>query len=80
MRCMCQNCGEYMVHDEKGIFSHCVFPNCLKTCAACLGTQQGPLSPEGLRDLLAQRERADAEREQLPEENENHHYIGEREI
>lgn len=59
MRCTCQSCGEYMVQDEKGLFSRCICPNCFQTCAACLGTQQTPLSADALRALVAERAQYD---------------------
>lgn len=64
MRCMCQNCGEYMVQDEKGLFSRCICPNCLTTCSACMGTSQQPASLEELRMILAHRQREDREKSQ----------------
>lgn len=64
MRCTCQNCGEYMVQDEKGLFSRCVCPACLCTCNACLGTAQRPLTRDELDAFLAQRGRYDAMRGQ----------------
>lgn len=66
MRCMCQNCGEYMVQDEKGILSRCICPNCFTTCNACLGTAQQPLDREGLRAMLIEREMHDRIEESLP--------------
>lgn len=59
MRCMCQNCGEYMVQDEKGLSSRCICPNCFTTCSACMGTAQKPLSPTQLRSLALEREAYD---------------------
>ena len=59
MRCTCQNCGEYMVQDERGLSSRCICPNCFQTCAACLGTEQTPLSREALHALAAERARYD---------------------
>ncbi len=59
MRCTCQKCGEYMVQDEKGLFSRCICPNCFQTCAACLGTEQTPLTREALHALAAARARYD---------------------
>ena len=38
MRCSCPHCGAWMVHEEKGLQSHCVCPQCLHTCNACIGT------------------------------------------
>jgi hypothetical protein len=64
MRCSCQNCGAYMVQDEKGLGSRCVCPECLHTCSACMGTPQSPVERGRLNDLLLQRERYDAEHEQ----------------
>ena len=63
MRCTCQNCGAYMVQDEKGLESRCICPECFTTCSACMGTPQQPASPEELRALMRERERYDAERE-----------------
>lgn len=63
MRCSCQNCGAYMVQDEKGILSRCICPECFSTCNACMGTRQTPMDPESLRFLLLQRERLDEENE-----------------
>lgn len=59
MRCTCQNCGEYMVQDEKGLFSRCICPVCFTTCNACLGTAQAPLSREALADAVRGRARYD---------------------
>lgn len=67
MRCTCQKCGEYMVQDEKGIFSRCICPNCLNTCDACLGTRQKPVGPEELREILRMREIQDRAREDEPD-------------
>lgn len=68
MRCSCQNCGEYMVHDEKGLLSHCVCPNCFQTCSACLGTPQKPLSPDELQALFVQRQQSDGD---LPDDGDS---------
>lgn len=67
MRCTCQNCGEYMVQDEKGLFSRCICPNCLQTCSACLGTAQKPLSPEALHAFADERARYDRALADAPE-------------
>ena len=64
MRCTCQNCGAYMVQDEKGLFSRCVCPECFQTCNACMGTAQGPLDKERLQKMLLERERYDVNHEQ----------------
>ena len=64
MRCSCQICGEYMVQDEKGLYSRCICPNCFNTCSACMGTAQGPMDREALRKALLERQRVDAEREE----------------
>ena len=61
MRCSCQKCGEYMVQDEKGLFSRCICPNCFETCSACLGTKQKPLSSDELQALLLQRQQIDVD-------------------
>lgn len=37
MRCSCRECGEYMVHEERGL-GRCVCPVCGFTCKDCLGT------------------------------------------
>lgn len=37
MVCGCPNCGQLMVHRERGIESMCICPYCLTTCDACLG-------------------------------------------
>ncbi len=63
MRCSCQNCGAYMVQDEKGLGSRCVCPECFAVCNACMGTRQKPATPVGLREMLLQRERYDVEHE-----------------
>ncbi|MEG1525607.1 MAG: hypothetical protein RRZ24_09400 [Clostridia bacterium] len=63
MRCTCQNCGTYMVQDEKGTFSRCICPDCFTTCNACMGTSQQPLTRDGLQNLALQREQYDSERE-----------------
>lgn len=68
MRCTCQNCGEYMVQDEKGLSSRCICPQCFSTCSACMGTVQQPLSKEALSMLLLQRERYDEKLEEANEE------------
>lgn len=66
MRCSCQNCGEYMVQDEKGLNSRCICPNCFLTCSACMGTAQKPLDRDGLKDLARRR----MEYDELRRENE----------
>jgi len=63
MRCSCQNCGAYMVQDEKGLGSRCICPECFTTCSACMGTRQKPMDSDSLRFMLLQRERYDAEHE-----------------
>lgn len=60
MRCACQNCGEYMIQDEKGLFSRCICPICFITCSACMGTAQEPVSKSELQSVLRQRDRYDA--------------------
>lgn len=37
MRCMCRNCGTYMVQAEDGKMG-CVCPECFDRCRDCLGT------------------------------------------
>ena len=56
MRCSCQNCGTYMVQDEKGLQSRCICPQCFNTCNACMGTQQQPVQREGLALIAFLRE------------------------
>ena len=63
MRCSCQNCGVYMVQDEKGIGSRCICPECFTTCNACMGTRQAPMDPDSLKFMMLARERYDAEHE-----------------
>ena len=55
MRCTCQNCGTYMVQDEKGLSSRCICPNCFHTCNACMGTPVGPLTVEQLKSVAMER-------------------------
>lgn len=62
MRCSCQKCGTYMVHDEKGFESRCICPECFNICSACMGTQGTPLDIESLRTVALLRE-IDRERE-----------------
>ena len=63
MRCSCQNCGAYMVQDEKGLGSRCICPECFTVCSACMGTRQAPMEPDQLKFMLLQRERYDEEHE-----------------
>ncbi len=63
MRCSCQNCGAYMVQDEKGLGSRCICPECFTTCSACMGTPQKPADKEQLQYMMLERERYDAEHE-----------------
>ncbi len=63
MRCSCQNCGAYMVQDEKGLGSRCICPECFTTCNACMGTPQQPADKERLREMMLEREKYDAEHE-----------------
>ena len=37
MRCMCRNCGTYMVQAEDGKLG-CICPECFSRCRDCLGT------------------------------------------
>ncbi len=64
MRCTCQNCGAYMVQEEKGLESRCVCPECFAVCSACMGTRQEPLKAGEFKDLMLARERYDAEHEE----------------
>ena len=59
MCCTCQNCGEYMVQDEKGLSSRCICPQCFTTCSACMGTGQAPMTSEQLRSVALEREAYD---------------------
>lgn len=67
MRCSCQNCGTYMVQDEKGLNSRCICPQCFATCSACMGTKQLPEHKEGLELIAYLRQRYD---DALPETEE----------
>lgn len=49
MRCSCQNCGTYMVQDEKGFQSRCICPECFTVCTACMGTAGKPLSIDQIK-------------------------------
>ena len=49
MRCTCQNCGTYMVQDEKGLESRCVCPECFNSCSACMGTIGEPIERGDIR-------------------------------
>ena len=37
MRCMCRECGTYMVQAEDGALG-CICPECFNRCRDCLGT------------------------------------------
>ncbi len=63
MRCSCQNCGVYMVQDERGLESRCICPNCFWTCSACMGTEQTPVQKEGLKLIAMLRERYDRQQD-----------------
>lgn len=63
MRCGCQNCGVYMVQDERGLESRCICPNCFWTCSACMGTEQTPVQKEGLELIAMLRERYDRQQD-----------------
>jgi hypothetical protein len=52
-----------MVHDEKGLGSRCICPECFATCSACMGTRQAPMDPDQLKFMLRQREMYDEERD-----------------
>ena len=49
MRCSCKECGEYMVHAERG-FGRCVCSVCGYECTDCLGTNT-VISKEDLKAL-----------------------------
>ena len=49
MRCMCRNCGTYMVQAEDGRLG-CICPECFNRCRDCLGTDS-VLSREELKEL-----------------------------
>ena len=38
MRCMCRECGTYMVQAEDGQMG-CICPECFTRCRDCLGTE-----------------------------------------
>lgn len=46
MVCGCPNCGQLMVHRERGIESMCICPYCLTTCDACLGNTHKDNAPK----------------------------------
>ncbi|MBR0135924.1 MAG: hypothetical protein IJM18_06960 [Clostridia bacterium] len=49
MRCMCRECGAYMVQAEDGKLG-CVCPECFNRCRDCLGTDS-VMSREELKEL-----------------------------
>ncbi|MBO4848282.1 MAG: hypothetical protein J5586_03925 [Clostridia bacterium] len=49
MRCMCRECGTYMVQAEDGQLG-CICPECFSRCRDCLGTDS-VLSREALAEL-----------------------------
>lgn len=49
MRCMCRNCGTYMVQADDGKLG-CVCPECFNRCRDCLGTDS-VMSREELKRL-----------------------------
>lgn len=61
MRCSCRVCGTYMVQVEHGLMSGCKCPDCGAMCRDCMGSEQPPLSIEGLRAQMALRMRTETE-------------------
>lgn len=53
MRCSCQKCGTYMIQSEEGLKSGCRCPDCGHMCRDCMGSIQGPMTPEELREAFA---------------------------
>lgn len=49
MRCMCRECGTYMVQAEDGNLG-CVCPECFARCRDCLGTDSC-LTREQLKEM-----------------------------
>lgn len=49
MRCMCRNCGTYMVQAEDGMLG-CICPECFSRCRDCLGTDSC-LTREQIRQM-----------------------------
>ena len=49
MRCMCRNCGTYMVQADDGKLG-CICPECFSRCRDCLGTDS-VMSREQLAEL-----------------------------
>ena len=49
MRCMCRECGTYMVQAEDGKLG-CICPECFNRCRDCLGTDS-VMSREELKQL-----------------------------
>ena len=65
MRCSCRGCGTYMVQQEHGLESGCRCPACGLICRDCMGSRQGPMSAEELRNSLELRLRlAEARKEE----------------
>lgn len=52
MRCSCQKCGTYMIQSEEGLKSGCRCPDCGHMCRDCMGSAQGPMTPEELREAF----------------------------
>ena len=49
MRCMCRECGTYMVQAEDGRLG-CICPECFNRCRDCLGTDS-VMTKEQLEEL-----------------------------
>ena len=49
MRCMCRECGTYMVQADDGKLG-CVCPECFSRCRDCLGTDS-VMSREQLKEM-----------------------------
>ena len=49
MRCMCRECGTYMVQADDGKLG-CICPECFSRCRDCLGTDS-VMSREQLKEM-----------------------------
>jgi len=52
MRCSCQKCGTYMIQSEEGLKSGCRCPDCGHMCRDCMGSVQGPMTPDEIREAF----------------------------
>ena len=57
-----------MVQQERGLESRCVCPQCLRTCSACMGTEQQPEHREGLALIAYLREHIEAMRDAIDQD------------